>query len=356
MNICKRYSLLLMWLTVLLFATLAAVSLYLQPLSGDLTRLGWYSERHFGWNKPQKAFATELFSREDAYRHYADVVVIGDSFSIARYGYQWQNFFVAETGLSVATFVLYADSLKFNDQLLPQIVHSEAFQKTPPRVVVFQKVERMLDQMGEPIGDCRPGATVPAGFSVSMKPSPADYPLHNQFRKTTALSRQSIAYAAEFLDKRVFSLRKKFIVTTLALENPELFSNRQSDKLLLIDLDIKKRSWDEHKIDKIRCILLAMQNLVQANRKTLFVAMLAPDKLTAYSRQLADKGYVDLSVFDKLAAEPSLNLLRLDWALRSAVDKGMVDVYLPNDTHWGYQGHRIAATTLAQYLRERSGD
>jgi hypothetical protein len=50
-----------------------------------------------------------------------------------------------------------------------------------------------------------------------------------------------------------------------------------------------------------------------------------------------------------------LHFVRIDQAIKAAVDKGMVDVYLPNDTHWAYRGHETAAEALVQYLKGFSG-
>lgn len=351
----KSYSLSLIWLTTSLFLILMAIGFFLEPLSGDLTRLGWYSEYNFGWNEPQKAFESELFSRETAYQNYADIVVIGDSFSMGGTGYEWQNFFVTETGLSVAAFGLYGVDLRIKDELLPEIVNSKAFQERPPRVVVFEKVERWLDNMGDAIDDCQVNHPNPPEFSINMQPVLNPAPLHEVFRKESSLSSQNIAYAAQFLNKLMFSRRSRSVVMRLDLDKLKFFSSRQSDTLLLYKHELKKASWDTLKIAKIKCILLSMQNRVQANGKTLFVAMIVPDKLTAYSHHLVDRTYANLSVFDALAAGHSLNLVRLDWAMQAAIDKGIIDIYLPNDTHWGYRGHQIAAASLAQYLKMLSG-
>ena len=355
MSTFKSYSLSLIGLTTILFFILIAIGFFLEPLSGDLTRLGWYSEYNFGWNEPQRAFESELFSRETAYQRYADIVVIGDSFSMGGTGYEWQNFFVTETGLSVAAFGIYGVDLKFRDELLSEIVNSETFQVRPPRVVVFEKVERWLDKMGDALGDCQVNHPNLPEFSINMQPMLNPAPLREVFREKSSLSSQNVAYAGQFLNKLMFERRSHSIVTRLKLENLKFFSSRQSDTLLLYKHELRKASWDAPEIAKIKCILLSMQNLVQANGKTLFVAMIVPDKLTAYSHHLIDRAYANLSIFNALAVGQSLNLVRLDWALQAAIDKGMIDIYLPNDTHWGYRGHQIAAASLAQYLKMLSG-
>lgn len=63
------------------------------------------------------------------------------------------NFFVNQTGLSITAFGLYGPDLKFRDELLSEIINSEAFQREPPRIVVFEKIERWLDKMGNTFGD-----------------------------------------------------------------------------------------------------------------------------------------------------------------------------------------------------------
>jgi hypothetical protein len=81
--------------------------------------------------------------------------------------------------------------------------------------------------------------------------------------------------------------------------------------------------------------------------------MIAPDKLSAYSRLLADPGLAGLSRFDLLTTDPALHLPRLDLRLRNAIDDGVEDVYLNNDTHWGSVGYQIVAQELVAYLTRR---
>jgi hypothetical protein len=288
------------------------------------------------------------------------VVVIGDSFSFGKSGYQWQDFLIKQSGLSVATFFSYAGDprfgdLQFNDQLLSAIVDSVAFRQTPPRVVVFEKVERMLDSIGDSVGDCQARRSSTPPLSIDMRKTSSFDSMKPVFREKYAWSSGNIAYAAQFINKHIFSWRTRNTVKQMELDVSGLFSNRKNNKLLIYGMEQDKASWDADRIEKIRCTLLDMQNRVQANRKTLFVLMIVPDKLTVYSHHLVDKTYANLSVFDALAAEPTLNLLRLDRAMQSAIVDGMVDIYLPNDTHWGYRGHQIAAASLIHYLEQLGG-
>ena len=76
-----------------------ATAIYIQPLEGELTRLGLYAERDFGWNLPQKKVRGDA-NMASAYEGGYDVLVVGDSFSTNGV---WQPFFKQKTGLSYVT-------------------------------------------------------------------------------------------------------------------------------------------------------------------------------------------------------------------------------------------------------------
>ncbi len=78
--------------------------------------------------------------------------------------------------------------------------------------------------------------------------------------------------------------------------------------------------------------------------------MIPPDRLTAYGPYLKEKSYADMSKLEQFI-DQNLHLARVDLAIASAIEKGVVDVYLPNDTHWGVNGHMIAAEETIKTLR-----
>lgn len=144
---------LLLWV-MLSLAGLFALGIYLEPLDGDLTRTGFYSERDYGWRGVQEIFPqTQLAfpaSRAETGRYdgYYDVVVLGDSFSYSRPKSQWQNYLAAETGLSVAT--LYIGQIG-----LAQLLASRPFREHPPKVLIVESVERRLPaHLKEEVPDC----------------------------------------------------------------------------------------------------------------------------------------------------------------------------------------------------------
>jgi hypothetical protein len=79
------------------------------------------------------------------------------------------------------------------------------------------------------------------------------------------------------------------------------------------------------------------------------VVAIAPDKLSAYAPYLRAK-IQQPNTHEELSKVPGLHVLRLDLSLGAAISAGTKDVYLPDDTHWGSEGARIAACTLTDSL------
>jgi hypothetical protein len=136
----RRYNRILAAVIVPVVLVLAATSLFLQPYDGGLTRLGGYPEKLYGWNAPQQRFAKPLYrqfkTREAGYREPADVVVFGDSFTFLEQ-VSWPNYFVKETGLRLQSF-------RIDKTPIERILESDTFRSHPPRIVIYESVERAL--------------------------------------------------------------------------------------------------------------------------------------------------------------------------------------------------------------------
>lgn len=357
----KRYIVWLLALIAIEMAVVVSTSLYLDPLIGDSTRLGGYPENDFGWNRPQQMFEKTPEQTRQVYDRYADVLVIGDSFSFAGlYGvtnYPWQTYLAANAGFSVTTVNHYTKTLPYTYEkaLFAGIVNSDSFQKNPPRVLILEVIERQLDILPDVGGNCRAEHAVEK--TEKFINGPLAVPPKEVSRSTNQPPlKEQVAYAYQYLGRLLQRDRDTSPpVYALELSNDKLFSNRRSGRLLVYQGDVRKRTWDEKQVESIRCRLLNMQELVQKNGKTLFVAMLVPDKLSAYSGYLRDRSYANFGVIERLAADSSLHVPRLDLAMKAAIDSGMVDVYLPDDTHWSSRGHEIAAKVMRDYLMRFSG-
>lgn len=367
----KRYTL---WLLALVFLKVTIpllVLVYLEPVSGDLIKYG-FAENAYGWRSPQVNLKATPPGVLEEYQSYSDAIVLGDSFSF--YGTPqglnspWQTLFTAETGLSISTFDIYKKKtipLQHNKDFILNLVNSASFKQHPPKVFVVEVIERHLDILADVGGSCKFENPL-KGFSIPSyipKPELLEYTdvMRDQAPPVTHIHmpfQESMDYVQRFiLIHTGLNGKTRTIAIEAALKRNQLFSNTKSDTLLFYENDYYKINWYEKKFDTIRCKLINLQNLVQRNGHTLFVIMLVPDKLTVYAPFLKDPKYSEISLLNKLyMSSPELHFIKLDQALQSVVQEGGVDVYLPNDTHWGHLGHKTAAHQLAQYLHEFGED
>jgi hypothetical protein len=276
-------------------------------------------------------------------------VVLGDSFSNANPRAQWQNYFVRATGLSL---VMY----KIDDIDIESFVTSPTYTDHPPRIVIYETVERSLISRGTIYnnGDCEP-ATFPYSKSepLELKLHLKNQPTFPHSRDTrTGLSHPNWSSGVHFLKrfiKKTFN-KKNHRAVKIPLNRTNLFSSKKSDYLLIYKGDFDRYQATEEQLNQAICGLTHIQNTFQQNSKTYFLVMVAPDKLTAYQELITNYNRSKLNWTTEVAKYQGLHLPRLDLALKSKINQGVRDIYLPNDTHWGSAGMQIAADTLYKYL------
>lgn len=350
----RRYVQGLLALVLVPICGLFAFGVYLEPLWGDLTRIGSYSEREFGWNKPQLEFPKPL-STLGTYDHYHDVLVLGDSFSTTRPSLHWQNYLGTATGWSVVT-------LDINKIKLDQVLTTRVFRETPPKLLILESVERELADRLTDERSCdvtalpQPVAKAPLrspAFITSQRPGYAEG-IAKHVKREMAWSDIRLTYVLSYLRN---TLLRNVVgdahtdATKVELSRDAPFSSANKRAMLVYKDDFRKvQSSREMGVPEIGCRVERMRSQVEANGITRFVYMVAPDKLTAYADFLADEGLRGISFLPRLSGHHSETMPRLDLALISAIRRGEQDVYLPDDTHWGSSGHRIAAETLLQFL------
>jgi hypothetical protein len=347
-----------LWLFVLVLVPVAGLftlGVYLQPLFGDLTRIGSYAEKDFGWNKPQLQFNQPL-SENGRYERYYDVVVLGDSFSTGRTNLHWQNYLVAAKGWSVVT-------LNINKISLEQVLENPVFRKTPPKFFILGTVERELPRrMKKHVQPCDQSALLKkVGVSAEAPPAPTVYATQLQslakyVERETAWRDIKLGYVKDYIwnsFQRTLLGDAHTDAAKVELAQKAPFSSVQKSAMLVYKDDFRKVSWwREMGLPEISCRIEMINKRIEANGQTRFALMIAPDKLTAYSGYLRDKKLRDISALAELSGKLPKVIPRIDLALNSAIDKGEQDIYLPDDTHWGSSGYQIAAETLLTFLRE----
>ena len=284
------------------------------------------------------------------YKQYYDVVVLGDSFSVTSPRAQWQNYLVQSTGLSLATY-------KVDDIDIESFVASPAYKDHPPRIVIYETVERAFVGRTNSWskGDCQTAPT-PAFKGPPIEIRPGNQPLSSHTRNTrNGPLHPNLSSGVHYLKrliKKTFS-KKSNQAIKIALNRSDLFSNRQSDHVLIYRNDFERYRVSKEDLNGAICGLSYIQNTFQKNGKTFFVGMIAPDKLTTYMNVYKNFDHDKIHWMEEIAKHPELNVPRLDVALQSEIARGVRDIYLPNDTHWGSAGHKITAETLYKYLLEQ---
>jgi hypothetical protein len=337
-------------------ALLMASSIYYEPIQGDLTRVGGFTENAYGWNATHKRFVPPLVATR--YDQPFDIVVLGDSYSVnpggqTDHGAYWTNYLAQQTGLSVVALSLHRMSVR-------DLVDHPVFRRSPPRLVVLEMVERYLVRnlvieqrwVGPGFDGCpAPGPAPPVRLSQPLKATPVAWQRADafgfHFDQAVDLLWKSAGRAVDIDRTRARSLE---------LTGPGPFSSAANDRLLVYDDELRPLPWSRAEIDQALCRLRAIQDRVQANGQTAFMFMAAPDKLSVYSDHVADAGLRGRSRLGPFHAEPRLNHANLLGPLRDGVRCGLVDVYLPNDTHWGTPGHEIVAGALTAALADRPAD
>ena len=233
---------------------------------------------------------------------------------------------------------------------IERVVDTDLYKSRPPRIVVFEVLERMLLKTfsGESV-DCQlsdPTVPLPTDFEP-LDISPTEYQRDTSKRYGDYQLAAKIIRNRLFLDRTGRKAKTKGCVVTV----DSLFSNRKSEQLLYFKGDLEKRKWPENLSSKVRCGLERIRQRTEANDFTAFAVMLVPDKLSVYSPWLVDDSLANLTLLD----DPVLTAIphSLDTSVRiiQAVKQGFVDFYLPGDTHWSSKGSRQVAQWMVELFQ-----
>jgi hypothetical protein len=343
-----RFNKILIIPLVMISLLLVATSLYLdKPTNGDMTRVGGFSDNDYGWNQPQASYRMPLYqiNRSD-YLVYSDLLVLGDSFSSGNPRMSWVNYVIEGAGVS-------AQVLHFDHGGVGRILNSAAFKRTPPKYLVIQSIEASLYRRFSAQGCQMPPPQASQMRVHAPLINTANYKVYPVTRETVQTG-LNLDNAASYLARSIPRALGVNVTDTFrfALTRDDLFSSRIKDQILIHEGNIAKRELPPGSDAVMACNLLQVQQQVEANGYTRMVIMVAPDKLTAYSQVLQDKAFANLSIIPDLAKHRALNLIRLDLLLQQRVREGVVDLYLPNDTHWASSGYRLAAEAMVEYLNK----
>lgn len=315
---------------------------WLQPLYGDLTRIGGYAERDYGWNAPMEEFHP-LLATWGVWEEPVDVLVLGDSFANLRPYQQWQNWLAARTGWRIHTLDMHLVDIN-------ELAASPLYRKHPPRVVIWNNIERDLkDEYASGNDPCTPN---PVSLRLVPLAQHRGEKLARIVMRATDLTAVNPGFARIWLWKNLLHHVRLYRSDTLCLRmsRSDLFSSRASNGLLVFRKDLRKITWRDSDLDRIRCGYADIASRFEAYGTTRFVTAIAPDKSSAYRTWLALPANLPASRLPDLLNRFPVPDARLDLVMARAIATGTRDVYMPDDTHWGSAGQKLAADAILDLL------
>jgi hypothetical protein len=335
------------------FATplVSALDGSLEPLDGDLTRVGGLSERDFGWNAPQRRFegnGTAHFPSLEAMGRSGysfSVLVIGDSFSEAGTGksersFGFQEWIQAALGMSVATIP--------NNRLDYERLSCDLAQlPSAPRYVVFEAVERYLPGRLRQLDTVSRAPTACAESAGLVRMAPVERKTLVPYIRQTASTFGGVY--GEFL-ARVAARTAQWAGVSgnsalkYQLTRDGLFSNRLRTQLLVVSEDASAPTLD---LNAVRATIEGAAHALSATSGATLALMVSPNKLSAYAPYVKEAVSPPLSPRLRRAG---VSMVDVDMEIARLIDASYTDVYLPNDTHWGFRGHCAAAFAFSKFI------
>lgn len=341
----KNYNCIVIVAVCLMVGFSAGLIIWAQPLSGDLTRIGAYPERWYGWSAPQQKIPDlSNTARAVGKKH---LLVLGDSFSEIGH---WQA---------------YLDD-RYSFTLVPTRNTSfhkiiEKIQREKPDGVIVESVERFTyamfgaksEFMGNTPKHCEPLVATQAPAPAAQSDNFLAYPEYA--RKTFPSTAKEISQGFYLVKQRAFFAikPKKRQAKILDLTTPSLLSSQRSHQLLVIKSDLLLLpTFDDASISTMQCSMRTLAHAL-SELQLPYVFLIVPDKTTAYQPYLAQadirsKPSVITRLLPELGIPQAIDILP---AIRTALAQNAMDFYLPNDTHWGHKGFQLAAQQIDAALQ-----
>ncbi len=320
--------------TLLLFVGLG---LYQGPLEGDLTRLGFFSEREF------QVVAARPSSRvrDPGVPQNPVVAVLGDSFSEHE---SWQQFSEPLVGKGVFLTTHWL-SMLHHECVMDWILATR--RKHPGvKVVLLAAVERFFVERFSSLNlACGSGGGDMRAHAVStLQPVGASWSLDKLLPDPIYSLR---ALANSFTDIKTLTISGN--VGAVPLLRSDLFSNARPGVLLYFRGDEVKAGWTEQAVRQAASNLKALQEAAARQGLHVIVSVI-PDKSTAYRLYLRQPIF-ERQPPDVWAALDDAGVRQFDIRVpMSGLLASKPDVYRANDTHFGAAGYAFYGQAWAEYL------
>jgi hypothetical protein len=310
------------------------ISLFFTNHHGDLTRVGEWREADFAWQIEQPEIPQEWLKNDPI--NEADVLVIGDSFSISLH---WQSVLKKE-GLKVATLAWSQISHLCAD--FPEQLVSIGFKG---EFIVIESVERLLSTEVSKSLNCVKGKKLQQITQKEALQTPTKINLNESFN----INGQFIAGAKTIFNSIAIRVVPNYPsyynlnssskdATILRINNGcNFFSHNLCTYGLFYNGDYKNPPPNKEAFDGI---LLLQQRLQATNKKIIWA--IVPNKSSIYTNKGNGKFWDEI---EKHRLGP--NLYKTIQS-KKHLEK---DLYAPNDTHLSNKGYILLGNEIHKYLR-----
>lgn len=332
----RRYLVIFFTPVLLIVILMAFMSIISGPVSGDLTRIGRWAERDFGWNAPQPVIKTNYNGKSVIN---PDIVVLGDSFSRRNL---WQSVLSAKQNKSTLSF----HYLQVN---CPSNWIQYSLNESPSaKVVIIETLERAFLDVFRDLHACRKKPPIPfESLPMETSATRADWP--PMFSISYAL--RTTINTLKMNSNIGIPVRGSQVVNAPIKNNCANFSSRRNDRLLYLADNEDKLRWDRDELNRAISNVAKVQKMFAEHGKK-FILIVIPDKLSVYQdcllndSHLEERKRVDVT---NLLINSGVNTPDLLRPFKENIRK-IVDLYLPDDGHLSESGYILLANELEKFI------
>lgn len=320
------------------------------PAQGDVARLGKISiepgyrvqfETDF---RSVKAYS-ELDEIDWSAKPEADVLVIGDSFA-QHGGWGFQSYLAeAAESLTVLNLPLYKYGTDNPVKMLNRLLLGDVFSTLRVKYVVLECVERFFVKLSLDTNNL--SAFNAADFKSKYAALPKYY--HNT---TDGLQVLQSAFQYSLFNFLYRFNSKAFFAQTYRLPlNKKLFSTAENE-LLCFFLDVENIAYNSSEpIGRCNQILNKLSSELRERNISLIV-LPAPDKYDLYGKFIKANSLPANPFFKNMnKLQKNYTFIDTKQFLQPLLERGELDVYFADDTHWTPRTAKRIADTLAAIIR-----
>ncbi|NTW83853.1 MAG: hypothetical protein HGB36_10890 [Chlorobiaceae bacterium] len=315
-----------------IIAIFVLLGLSLQPLTGDLTRLGYFSENDFGWNLKMPRIAIKEISEKTN----PTVLVIGDSFSL---GNCWQSVVMGKSREKILTIHML-DPCDI-DSFMPMV------KKRYPsvRYIIFETVQRsFLGRINEDQHQNFNGYVKPVYTGSFSTDEGRDISLIHEMHDPIYAVKATVNSFKNFNHTE-----RSGDVIISPLNTNDLFSCKKSCFLIYYKDDDVKKDW---KYSDVKNTVTHLKRLsdIAAKDGINFVVMVVPDKSTVYGKSFLYPQFKisPPDIWSEIQRQGVNQINLLNVFVQEAYKTK--DFYLPDDTHLSSKGYIVMGNTVEKYL------